>query len=107
MIPRPPSSTLFPYTTLFRSHHVVSAAQAGDRVEQDDDVFAVLHQALGLFDHHVGHLDVAVRRLVERGRDHFDARSEERRVGKECRYRWWRCDWTKKAKAAEEDRRMQ
>src|SRR5690348_1244654 len=23
MIPRPPRSTLFPYTTLFRSHHVV------------------------------------------------------------------------------------
>src|SRR5947208_3616981 len=58
-----------------RHHHVVSAAQAGDRVEQDDDVLAVLHQALGLFDHHVGHLDVAIRRLVERRGDHLDARA--------------------------------
>src|SRR5690606_19412925 len=24
---------------------------------------------------------------------YFDARSEERRVGKECRSRWWRCVW--------------
>src|SRR3712207_7415881 len=29
MIRRPPRSTLFPYTTLFRSHHVVLAVPSG------------------------------------------------------------------------------
>src|SRR5688500_19091703 len=34
MLPRPPRSTLFPYTTLFRSHRVVVAIEArGDLVE--------------------------------------------------------------------------
>src|SRR5436189_4188614 len=32
MIPRPPSSTLFPYTTLFRSRHL----RAGDRPEEHE-----------------------------------------------------------------------
>src|SRR5437867_10101787 len=31
MIPRPPRSTLFPYTTLFRSEHDVGPVWAGDR----------------------------------------------------------------------------
>ena len=44
---------------------VVGAGQAGDRVEQDHDVPLVLDQALGLLDHHLGHLDVARGRLVE------------------------------------------
>jgi len=34
----------------------------------------VLHSAW-LLDHHVRHLDVAVRRLIERGRDHLYARA--------------------------------
>ena len=45
--------------------------QTGDRVEQDHHVAAVLHQPLGLLDHHVGHLHVAVGRLVEGGGDHL------------------------------------
>ena len=48
---------------------VVGARQARDRVEQDDDVLLVLDQALGLLDDHLGHLHVALRRLVERRRD--------------------------------------
>src|SRR2546422_6348561 len=32
MIRRPPSSTLFPYTTLFRSHHVTQLALEGVEV---------------------------------------------------------------------------
>ena len=48
---------------------VVGAGQAGDRVEQDHHVPAVLDQPLGLLDHHVGDLDVAVGRLVEGGGD--------------------------------------
>src|SRR5690349_24748436 len=35
-------------------------------------------------------LFVLVRLVVREGR------SEERRVGKECRCRWWRCGWRKK-----------
>ena len=48
---------------------VVGAREAGDRVEQDDDVLLVLDQALGLLDDHLGDLHVALRRLVERRRD--------------------------------------
>jgi hypothetical protein len=48
-----------------RDDGVVGAAQAGDRVEQDDDVALVLDQALGLFDHHFGDLHVARGGFVE------------------------------------------
>ncbi len=51
----PPVSTLpDDGTTVF-----VGAAEAGDRVEKDDDVAAVLDQALGLLDDHLGYLNVA------------------------------------------------
>src|SRR5256885_12017107 len=33
MIRRPPRSTLFPYTTLFRSHHLAPSHQPGDEPE--------------------------------------------------------------------------
>src|SRR3712207_7906479 len=39
MIRRPPRSTLFPYTTLFRSHEAGGGADAGRR-QQDADVAA-------------------------------------------------------------------
>src|SRR5690348_18460645 len=57
MIRRPPSSTLFPYTTLFRS--VLGTVFTGRLVEETK----------------VGKYTAVVR-------------SEERRVGKECRPRW-------------------
>jgi len=41
------------------------------RVQQDHHVAAVLDQALGFFDHHLGDLDMTHRRLVEGGRDDF------------------------------------
>ena len=41
-----------------RHDRVVGARQAGDRVEQDDDVLLVLDQALGLLDDHLGDLHV-------------------------------------------------
>src|SRR3546814_4825394 len=44
---------------------VVGAAEARDRIEQDDDILLVLDETLGLFDHHFGDLDVARRGLVE------------------------------------------
>src|SRR3989442_1764028 len=52
-----------------RDDGVVGAREARQRVEQDHHVPLVLDQPLGLLDHHVGHLDVALRRLVEGGRD--------------------------------------
>src|SRR3989449_11203319 len=104
MIRRPPRSTLFPYTTLFRSHarallrHVrvggiepeqlvagVARHLAGPRVD-------VQVAALAVGDQHTIRdvlKDGAVMRLL---RPHLflgpPARSEERRVGKECRSRW-------------------
>ncbi len=54
-----------------RHHGVVGPGQAGDGVEQDDDVAPVLDQALGLLDDHLGHLHVARRRLVEGRADHL------------------------------------
>src|SRR5690606_16250052 len=51
-------------------YRVVGAREAGDRVEQDDDILLVLDQALGLLDDHLGDLHVARRRFVEgRGND--------------------------------------
>src|SRR3546814_14730056 len=45
MIRRPPRSTrtdtLFPYTTLFRSNHVVIHAVAGDRARRTDPLLAL------------------------------------------------------------------
>ena len=43
------------------------------RVEQDHHVALVLHQALGLFQHHLRHLHVPRRRLVEGGGHHLAA----------------------------------
>ena len=64
-----------PESTLPDGGHdrVVGARQARDRVEQDDDVLLVLDEALGLLDHHLGDLHVALRRLVERRRDDLAA----------------------------------
>src|SRR2546430_15496161 len=95
MIRRPPRSTLFPYTTLFRSplppHHETDARHQL-AVNRD--------RAGGVV---VGELDAArpIRRVrLERSGDRLDRtaprlalvkpeiRSEERRVGKECRSRW-------------------
>src|SRR3712207_3864308 len=133
MIRRPPRSTLFPYTTLFRSE-VVLQRDRGERLVLVLDLHALLgldglvhalvvaparqHAAGELVDDE--HLAVAddvllvavvellgLQRVVEEadqrgvGRlvevldadlvlDELDAllRSEERRVGKECRSRW-------------------
>src|SRR5205823_10188561 len=52
-----------------RDDGVVGAGKAGEGVEQDHDVAFVLDEPLGLLDDHVGHLDVPLWRLVERGRD--------------------------------------
>src|SRR3989441_12252925 len=94
MIRRPPRSTLFPYTTLFRSRALLTqrrgvpslvraALGALTVAEASRIVYALarLVRATGI-----------PRRLAGWGRIRFAlgmlARSEERRVGKECRSRW-------------------
>src|SRR5690242_21774557 len=101
MIPRPPTSTLFPYTTLFRT----------DRLE----AFYDNPNALRDYFRDIGRMVLAAEGRkandshadcyqyfcvpeygIANGRLHFHAvhfmrtlpRSEERRVGKECRSRW-------------------
>src|SRR3989449_11759563 len=96
MIRRPPRSTLFPYTTLFRSHAgSPHECLADDALEDHPRVWRdrmPLAQSLRL-DTEAGvgieHDEVG----VAPGRDPPFAgepreRSEERRVGKECRSRW-------------------
>src|SRR5256885_14934578 len=101
MIRRPPRSTLFPYTTLFRSAQAVAdlAARHGARYRQwvGDELpaagFALVHavgqaaqtaaQAPRVAELTWG--DAALPHVVLIGKG---VRSEERRVGKECRSRW-------------------
>src|SRR3712207_9489556 len=116
MIRRPPRSTLFPYTTLFRS--------VGEASDYQRHLFCVVREALeemtGALSpgRPVGEVDDAHRRVLDAAglREHryaacgyslgttfspnwmdwpmlfsgnsVQARSEERRVGKECRSRW-------------------
>src|SRR2546427_12281382 len=85
MIRRPPRSTLFPYTTLFRSLACCNghASSAGE-----------IAAWVGLRDRH--QLARGLRRdglppleqLAGWARGLYWMRSEERRVGKECRSRW-------------------
>src|SRR5687768_18421852 len=75
MIRRPPRSTLFPYTTLFRSQGPRDAPMSGQ-------VASGVRACLAWM---VGDLGGVVRPFRRRR----GSRSEERRVGKECRARWW------------------
>src|SRR3712207_7429289 len=70
MIRRPPRSTLFPYTTLFRSHLFAGRVRRRDRAgDALEELFTDVAQQL--------HVEVALRAevLVEHGL--ADARSEE------------------------------
>src|SRR2546422_10350429 len=94
MIRRPPRSTLFPYTTLFRSH--LTGRAVGERPAClldyfPDDYLCIIdesHQTLpqlgGMFEGDRSRKQT----LVDYGFRLPSARSEERRVGKECRSRW-------------------
>src|SRR3712207_9141244 len=94
MIRRPPRSTLFPYTTLFRSGHRVALCNVSGEFYAIEDVCT----------HDAGPLDqgelIGSQIKCPRHGAKFDVttgkaltlpavkRSEERRVGKECRSRW-------------------
>src|SRR2546426_11617922 len=95
MIRRPPRSTLFPYTTLFRSrvtHRVVIAdrvADAGLRLLAATPEIEVTNCA-GKPREELERALAGAAALVVRSETRVTAelRSEERRVGKECRSRW-------------------
>src|SRR5260370_42573072 len=98
MIRRPPRSTLFPYTTLFRSRYVrdgkTEAMQAskitvsvrnasGGQDQVTRTLYKTVHGPvvnLGAMDPALGWTTQSVFAIRDR--------SEERRVGKECRSRW-------------------
>src|SRR5438045_5944196 len=70
---RPPSSTLFPYTTLFRSLHVArGAVDVAVEVELQRDARAAESARRG----HLGHAGDGAERAFERTRQHAH-RSEE------------------------------
>src|SRR2546422_10210194 len=100
MIRRPPRSTLFPYTTLFRSVNTCGFIDAAKQESIDALLSAARLKALGDVK-----AVVAVGCLVQRYKQELEQeipevdlflgfsdlhhlRSEERRVGKECRSRW-------------------
>src|SRR5256884_9227304 len=96
MIRRPPRSTLFPYTTLFRSPHAVrfgvfevdldtgEVRKAGIRQKLAGQPFQLLQALLERPGEIVTRDELRQRIWPE---NKF-VRSEERRVGKECRSRW-------------------
>src|SRR3712207_9560384 len=98
MIRRPPRSTLFPYTTLFRSDtYIEKDSSINEEVERlrhsatnslltrrDVVVVSTVSCIYGLGTPEE-YVDRALKIKVGEERDR---RSEERRVGKECRSRW-------------------
>src|SRR3712207_9322581 len=95
MIRRPPRSTLFPYTTLFRSFkgsfamHVPVAFEVGCGNNLEVKTFRWLVYmplvTVSANDARGRYLERSIDREVDVA---SESRSEERRVGKECRSRW-------------------
>src|SRR5204862_8157046 len=98
----PPRSTLFPYTTLFRSFQ--NAGVTGRRLQHpvfdEKNVIAGALGHLALVVEHQG-LDAAGLDRLDLGEDVVEVRSEERRVGKECRGRWATYEYTESEKTYE------
>src|SRR3712207_9057493 len=116
MIRRPPRSTLFPYTTLFRSAVVLGVNYGPERdplealadptraaisvYAQGDDYHELIKsrlKALGRWMAQTLGCELKVfvdtaplmeKPLAQRAGLGWQGRSEERRVGKECRSRW-------------------
>src|SRR5256885_15381108 len=100
MIRRPPRSTLFPYTTLFRSLNIHVSALGAEPIRfptsesgLPDSYARMLFRMSSLLPKHLvdfakdkGHAVTSESRGFMFNAE--AARSEERRVGKECRSRW-------------------
>src|SRR3712207_9549646 len=98
MIRRPPRSTLFPYTTLFRSRNLTSGEivaqilkaqqEIGERIS--NVVLMGSGEPLDNYDNVVKFIKlINDDNALKIGQRHITlSRSEERRVGKECRSRW-------------------
>src|SRR5687767_9893986 len=94
IIPRPPRSTLFPYTTLFRSvrdHQVVIVAgeTGSGKTTQLPKICLELGRGQDRLIGHTQPRRIAARSVAERIAEELETglRSEERRVGKEGRCR--------------------
>src|SRR3712207_9180548 len=95
MIRRPPRSTLFPYTTLFRSQpaardlrFVISVAKITPILERiADHACNIARVAIDLNDEPQLKKYVDLQMMADHAAEMLH-RSEERRVGKECRSRW-------------------
>src|SRR2546430_16189750 len=93
MIRRPPRSTLFPYTTLFRSgpgnryvtaaKQLVAGAVAIDMLAGPSELTVFADDAAD-----PGNVAADLLAQAEHDPEAIPVRSEERRVGKECRSRW-------------------
>src|SRR5690554_7997837 len=110
MIRRPPRSTLFPYTTLFRSQFREGLNQSlnaqgaklksfhQEKATQTTNTTGMFNANYHINDRHnvaynflyVNSSDLS--RDIYTGSDRDFERSEERRVGKECRSRWAQYD---------------
>src|SRR5256885_16518552 len=98
MIRRPPRSTLFPYTTLFRSlvrkplRIGAGSEGAHNGVDNPARIFFSILPERGITHAGLGHpiMDQGINIILECLLDNSGHRyrSEERRVGKECRSRW-------------------
>src|SRR3712207_9380275 len=94
MIRRPPRSTLFPYTTLFRSSSLITLYTYEYIVtdiiqEKEFTVESTLEESTTIADTAA----TTINSEFENKKDTTissanNSRSEERRVGKECRSRW-------------------
>src|SRR5256886_15249394 len=88
MIRRPPRSTLFPYTTLFRSSAMTSV-QAASRATDAPTTITGRRAALSIAAARASSEgSPAIVLLTSRRDGAVHDRSEERRVGKEGRSRW-------------------
>src|SRR3712207_9481196 len=96
MIRRPPRSTLFPYTTLFRS--VIMIVESLNKTTSPTCTLTVEHSDVtrsfrttahlrNLY-HLIFHIILTAITHDTQQHIHILGRSEERRVGKECRSRW-------------------
>src|SRR5256885_16515410 len=89
MIRRPPRSTLFPYTTLFRSPREDGGVAVHGSLQCPYYIHKALKRALRLTAEQAQVVQAETGGGVGGKEEYPPIRSEERRVGKEGRSRWW------------------